>query len=62
MQKKHIILLGRYFISLYTHGLTPLRIPQMSLTLQVYEPVMILKHSWDITRHVLQYFKFPNTR
>ena len=23
---------------------------------------MILNHSWDIMRHVLQYFKFPNTR
>ena len=23
---------------------------------------MILKRSWDITRHLLQYFQFPNTR
>ena len=33
MQKK-TILLGRYFISLYAHGLTPLRSQQMSLTLK----------------------------
>ena len=31
---KKTILLGRCFISLYTHGLTPLRSQQMSLTLK----------------------------
>ena len=33
MQKK-TILLGRYFISLYAHGQTPLHSQQMSLTLK----------------------------